>query len=114
MSEAEVQRHCLNQLLASGWAVIRLNGMKARTANGGMVSSYTCYPCAITAGAPDLIAIRKNRTVFVEVKAGTGKQSLDQIRFEAWAKHFGIEYRVVYSPLELDDLTITDNEEEDA
>lgn len=104
--EAVVQREVVNFFLSIGWAVIRVNGMKSQTSSGAYVTSYICYPGALTDGCSDIIAIAPNgkRSLFVEVKRDGEKQRDTQKRFEAWCKHFRLEYRVVSDPVELYDL----------
>ncbi len=111
--EAVVQREILNFFLSIGWAVIRINGLKSRTSAGGYITSYICYPGALTDGCADLIAIAPNgkRTLFIEVKAEGGTQRDTQKRFEAWCKHFHLEYRLVSDVVELYDLMPINNEE---
>ncbi len=48
-------------------------------------------------GISDLIAVKNGRTVFLEIKKPTGKQSKDQLEFEADVKAHGGEYVVLRS-----------------
>lgn len=48
-------------------------------------------------GISDLIAVKDGRTVFLEIKKPTGKQSKDQLEFEAEVKAHGGEYVVLRS-----------------
>jgi hypothetical protein len=45
-------------------------------------------------GIADLVALRDGRTVWVEIKTATGKQSPDQVAFEEAIKRAGGEYHV--------------------
>jgi len=52
-------------------------------------------------GAPDRIAIKNNRVLFLEIKRPGGRQSIHQQRFQKNIEEHGGEYYVVKS---LDDL----------
>jgi Holliday junction resolvase len=55
--------------------------------NFPLLQSLGCYP-----GAPDRIAIKDGRVLFIEIKSATGKQSPYQKRFEKYVTACGGEY----------------------
>ena len=55
-------------------------------------------------GQPDLIIGKNGRVVFVELKFGKGKLSPEQADFGLKCKDAGIQYAVIRSHNELDDL----------
>lgn len=55
--------------------------------NFPLLQSLGSYP-----GAPDRIAIKDGRVLFLEIKAPKGKQSPYQKRFEKYITHCGGEY----------------------
>ena len=48
-------------------------------------------------GCSDLIIIKQNKVVFIEMKHGKGKQTESQLEFEAKVKSKGFEYYLVNS-----------------
>lgn len=64
MTETEIQRQIIDYLKASGYLVWRLNSGKAAH------NIQLCPP-----GTPDLFAVGKGCTIWVEVKTPTGKVS---------------------------------------
>lgn len=50
-----------------------------------------------TAGVSDLIVVKQNEVIFVEVKTETGRQSKEQIKFEQKVKSLGFKYFIVRS-----------------
>jgi hypothetical protein len=51
----------------------------------------------LTAGVSDLIVIKQNEVIFVEVKTEVGKQSKDQKAFEQKVNNLGFKYFLVRS-----------------
>ena len=49
----------------------------------------------VVAGVSDLIILQPNKTIFVEVKTETGRQSPKQKEFENIVKNLGFEYYLV-------------------
>ena len=49
------------------------------------------------AGVSDLIVLKSNKVVFIEMKYGKGKQTESQLLFEAKVKSKGFEYYLVNS-----------------
>ena len=54
-------------------------------------------------GVADLVALRDGRTVWLEIKTATGRQTPDQVVFETAIVRHGGEYRVVRC---VDDLAL--------
>lgn len=55
----------------------------------------------VLAGVSDLIIIKKNRIIFIELKYGKNKQQESQKLFETIIKANGFEYYVIYNLEEL-------------
>jgi Holliday junction resolvase len=60
--------------------------------NFPLMQGLGCYP-----GAPDRIAIKDGRVLFIEIKAPKGKQSLYQKRFQKYVSACGGEYLLAHS-----------------
>lgn len=76
--------------------MIRINGL-----NVGGIRSYIIYPQLGSEGCSDLIAIKGEITLFLEIKSPTGVLEKSQIRFSKWCKLMGIKYHVVRSTYEI-------------
>jgi len=48
-------------------------------------------------GCPDYCFINKSKTIFLEFKSPTGKQTPNQMAFEAWCLEIGISYFIIRS-----------------
>ena len=48
-------------------------------------------------GCPDYCFINKHRTIFLEFKSEKGKQTINQMAFEAWCLEIGISYFIIRS-----------------
>ena len=48
-------------------------------------------------GVPDYVFINKNKTIFLEFKSEKGKQTINQMAFEAWCLEIGISYFIIRS-----------------
>lgn len=77
LKESEIQRQIKDYLQWQGWFVVKIHQS---------LGSYR--------GIADLYAIRAGRHVWIEVKAPAGRQSVDQIRFQADIEAHGGEYVV--------------------
>lgn len=51
----------------------------------------------VLSGCSDLIVLKSNKVVFIEMKFGKGKQTESQLEFEAKVKSKGFEYYLVNS-----------------
>jgi hypothetical protein len=49
----------------------------------------------VVSGVSDLIVVLKNKTLYVELKTATGKQSPDQLRFQTTVEALGHKYYLV-------------------
>lgn len=77
LKESDIQRQIKDYLQWNGWFVVKIHQS---------LGSYR--------GIADLYAIRAGRHVWIEVKAPAGRQSVDQIRFQADIEAHGGEYVV--------------------
>jgi len=51
----------------------------------------------VLAGVSDLVIVLPNKTIFVELKVGKGKQQATQKSFQANVEMLGYEYYLIYS-----------------
>ncbi len=68
--------------------------------NGGLRTKHEAMKLKATgtvAGVSDLIVLKPNKAIFVEVKTDIGRQSEDQKKFEEIVKNLGFEYHLVRS-----------------
>ena len=68
--------------------------------NGGLRTKHEAMKLKATgtlSGVSDLIVIKPNKAIFVEVKTDIGRQSEDQKKFEEIVKNLGFEYHLVRS-----------------
>lgn len=92
--EQQIQDAIAKHLLKDGWIVVRLNSGFIATGRTPF-RSYLLYGLGISAGMPDLLAFKENRTRFLEVKTAKGRLSQSQKKVkEYFAKH-NLEYEVV-------------------
>lgn len=112
VAEKDVQRACLDLLAAERIFAIRLNTVAMRNAKGRPIHAHSGG-----AGVADIIAF-PNRTIsfnpgdpcadftyvtplWIECKSSTGKQSDEQIGFQARVEEEGHTYIVVNNPDQL-------------
>ncbi len=76
--ESDIQRAIVDYLRATGWFVVR-----------NVTYSQTVYA---TKGIPDLVAVKKGRTVWIECKRPGGKQSDNQCAFQCCLVAAGGQY----------------------
>ena len=57
-----------------------------------------------TKGQPDLINAKNGRVAFLELKFGTGKQSIEQVQFGLRCAEQFIDYRIIRNHQDLDDI----------
>jgi hypothetical protein len=89
----------VNHLLTIGWSVIRLNSGRMKS-----VAFYQTHPNNLTAGMPDLIAMTKGRTMWLEIKNATGRVSEAQRKAHKWLAYYGQEVYVIRSLEELTEV----------
>lgn len=68
--------------------------------NGGLRTKHEAMKLKATgtvAGVSDLIVLKPNKAIFVEVKTDIGRQSEEQKKFEEIVKNLGFEYHLVRS-----------------
>jgi hypothetical protein len=86
--ETVILRAVRRHLETDGWHVVRLQ------------QGLGCVK-----GAADLVALKDGRTVWLEVKTATGRQSDYQRDFEKTIAAHGGQYRVVRGVADVEDLT---------
>ena len=68
--------------------------------NGGSRNKYEAMRLkaeGVLAGVSDIVIIKQNKVVFIEMKHGKAKQTESQLEFEAKVKSKGFEYYLVNS-----------------
>jgi len=90
--EASLQKAIVKALAWKGWVVIHIPNQATR----GIYMYAGVLP-----GAPDLLALRAGRVIFLEVKTETGRVSAKQAEAHEKLRAEGFEVRVVR---DLDDI----------
>jgi hypothetical protein len=93
--ESDVQRGIVQALSYAGWLVMHIPNQSTR----GRQRWAGLMP-----GAPDLVAIRHGRVVFLEVKTERGRVSEKQTAAHALLRLHGMEVRVVRDANDIADL----------
>lgn len=96
-TEADIQTEIVNALCRQQVGVTRINGLAAKTVGGAVVHSYLLYPNQMTVGHSDLIACKRGRAIYLEVKRPGGTPDEAQRRFKAWCEWYAMPYIVVTS-----------------
>lgn len=92
MRETRIQQEILLRLGSKrGVRVFRMNSGKARDPRTGQVVTFG------VPGMADILALVRDRYVWLEVKSATGRQSEPQRRFQQAIESIGGEYHVVRS-----------------
>jgi Holliday junction resolvase len=94
-SESELQRALVQVLANAGWLVMHIPNQATR----GRQRWAGLMP-----GAPDLVAVRRGRVVFLEVKTEKGKVSERQAEVHDLLRFHGMEVRVVRGVDDIVDL----------
>jgi len=84
--ESDVQRGIVQALSYAGWLVMHIPNQSTR----GRQRWSGLLP-----GAPDLVAVKRGRVVFLEVKTDKGKLSEKQVEVNDLLRLHGMEVRVV-------------------
>ena len=87
MTEAEIQRQCIELLTRTGWLVIRLNGGRSGTILWSRWYDDTgvCHQKGIS----DILAVKNSRLLALEIKRPGGKLSIEQREFLTCAMQHG-------------------------
>ena len=93
--ESELQRAIVQVLAYAGWLVIHIPNQSTR----GRQRWSGLKP-----GAPDLVAVRHGRVVFLEVKTESGRVSEKQSEMHDLLRLHGMEVRVVRNIDDIMDL----------
>lgn len=91
MTETEIQKAIIDYLKMRGYKVFRMNAGRA---------SFKAQ--SLPKGTPDLLAISKYKTIWIEVKTSTGKLSKNQIEMILFLQNCNHKVIVARS---IDDLT---------
>ena len=60
----------------------------------------------LVAGVSDFVLVTKDRTIFIELKTDSGRQSENQKRFQEWSLKHNIEYYIVRSLFDLKNILV--------
>jgi len=93
--ESDVQRAIVQALSYAGWLVMHIPNQSTR----GRQRWAGLMP-----GAPDLVAVKRGRVVFLEVKTEKGKVSEKQTEVHDLLRLHGMEVRVVRGIDDISDL----------
>lgn len=94
ISEAAFQAQILELAKLRGWRVGHFRRVRVQRKNG---SCYYETPVAADgAGFPDLILVRRDRVIFVELKVGRNKPTDEQVAWMAALINAGADVRVWY------------------
>lgn len=108
LTETEIQSSIIDylELLESQGKLwfSRLNNIPPVNKGTDGKMSFRKLPKGVKKGIPDILVISKGRTIAIEVKTKTGKQSSDQEEVEKQFKKQGQEYYVVRSLSEAIDI----------
>jgi hypothetical protein len=106
LSEAEIQKACIQRLRVDGWLVVRFNGGGFEDEKGSFVRNYFIYGINAICGFPDVVAFKGDvlggRFMMCEFKTAKGELSAAQQRFHDFAAQHKIKVHVIRSPYELD------------
>jgi Holliday junction resolvase len=91
-TESEIQNEILDYLTDSGYLTTRVNTIKS-----GWRRSYKVHNTKKCAGFPDILAIKDNQSLLIEVKDHKGQQKKSQKEFEKVCEQTGNNYYVVRS-----------------
>jgi Holliday junction resolvase len=93
--ESDIQRGIVQALLYAGWVVMHIPNQSTRGRQrwAGLMS-----------GAPDLVAVKRGRVVFLEVKTEKGKVSEKQSEVLDLLRLHGMDIRVVRGIDDIADL----------
>lgn len=98
-TESEIQNEILDYLTDSGYLTTRINTIK-----NGYRRSYKVHNTKKCAGFPDILAIKDNRALLIEVKDHKGQQKKSQKDFEKVCSQTGNDYYVVRSLLDVKNI----------
>lgn len=103
LSEHQFQNQVISFLLYSNYLVIRFNS-GAAFFKDRLVRYYFIHNNHSSSGLADVMAIKNNRTIFLEIKTKTGKASASQIAFKKLCKNHHIEYYIINSLTQLEGI----------
>ena len=103
--ERIIQDAVCKYMLLKKYLVVHVNSsVLISEYTGQPVRSYTIRNNGASSGFPDVLAISPKRTLLLEIKSATGRQTDSQKKFEILAKSLGLEYYVIKSIDELEIL----------
>ena len=98
-TEAEIQTEIQNYLASKGYLVTRINTIK-----NGWRKSYRIANNGKCSGFPDVLAIKDNKALLIEIKDAKGDQKPTQKVFEKLCKETGNSYYIARSVLEVENI----------
>lgn len=96
-SESDVQSAIIDALRKFGWMVVRINSGSFREKERYIKTYHIFGSSTPNAGFPDLLAMKNERTLFLEVKNSKGKVTDAQQEFRSMAADYGVTTHVVRS-----------------
>lgn len=93
-TEAEIQTEIQNYLASQGYLVTRINTIK-----NGYRKSYRIGNNGKCSGFPDILALKDNKALLLEIKDDKGEQKPTQKVFEKLCKETGNSYYIARSVL---------------
>lgn len=100
-TESEIQNEILDYLTESGYLTTRINTIKS-----GWRRSYKVHNTKKCAGFPDILAIKDNQSLLIEVKDHKGQQKKSQKEFEKMCKETGNNYYLVRSLTDVKEIIV--------
>lgn len=98
-TEAEIQTEIQNYLASQGYLVTRINTIKS-----GWRKSYRIANNGKCSGFPDILALKNNKALLLEIKDNKGGQRATQKDFEKLCKETGNSYYLARSVLAVQEI----------
>lgn len=99
--EWQLQQDVVKALRDKGWVVFHIPNER----NGGVADARRMKSGGVVKGAPDLLVYGPNKKHYwLELKTPKGKRSIEQECMEGVAEKLGINYRIVRTLEDIEDL----------
>lgn len=98
-TESQIQTEIQNYLALKGYLTVRVN-----TIQRGWKKSYRIANNGKCSGFPDILAIKNNNSLLIEVKDEKGKQEPTQKSFQRLCEHTGNNYYIARSIEDVDKI----------
>jgi len=87
-TEGEIQAQVIQYLLDNQWLTVRINSMAAKI-KGRFLRSYYVYGLGASKGFPDVLAVKQNHCILLEIKTVKGEKSPEQVEFAEYSEKCG-------------------------